>query len=234
MNEDLIMGNSEYKVENDEKEMLEKNLEMMEINAEVSKRSSCCCVFSLQTGVMMIVIIDVIYFLILAAITGMTYENFYGVAELETGIEFTLMTDGFCLILFFIRLCFGLWYIRSVLCPPKMDYQYIIEFGKLKWHTKRVKNMRIYFKNYALAANVSSIFIFIQTATLLIVLWKDTEMYFRYIFLLILSAFTLINLGTVYAHLKELDEQVTYRIHSYSNAVMARAAQQKEKQVAAV
>ena len=228
------MRNSEYKVENDEKEMLEKNLEMMEINAEVSKRSSCCCVFSLQTGVMMIVIIDVIYFLILAAITGMTYENFYGVAELETGIEFTLMTDGFCLILFFIRLCFGLWYIRSVLCPPKMDYQYIIEFGKLKWHTKRVKNMRIYFKNYALAANVSSIFIFIQTATLLIVLWKDTEMYFRYIFLLILSAFTLINLGTVYAHLKELDEQVTYRIHSYSNAVMARAAQQKEKQVAAV
>ena len=197
---------------------------MMEINAEVSKRSSCCLVFSLQTGVMMIVIIDVIYFLILAAITGMTYENFYGVAEKETGIEFTVMTDGVCLILFFIRLCFGLWYIRSVLCPPKMDYQYIIEFGKLKWHTKRVKNMRIYFKNYALAANVSSIFIFIQTATLLIVLWKDTEMYFRYIFLLILSAFTLVNLGTVYSHLKELDEQVTYRIRSYSNAVMARAA----------
>ena len=180
----------------------------------------------------MIVIIDAIIFLLLMAITGMTYENFYGVAETESGIEFTLMTDGFCLLLFFIRLCYGLWYIRSVLCPPKMDYQYIIEFGKLKWHTKRVKNMRIYFKNYALAANVSSIFIFIQTATLLIVLWKDTEMYFRYIFLLILSAFTLVNLGTVYAHLRELDEQVTYRIRSYSNAVMARAANQKEKQAA--
>ena len=169
---------------------------------------------------MMIVIIDTIIFMILLCITGMTYESFGYVAEQETGIAFTLMTDGFCLLLFFIRLMYGLWYIRSVICPPKMDYQYIVEFGKLKWHTKRVKNMRIYFKNYALAANVSSIFIFIQTATLLVVLWSETEMYFRYVFLLLLSAFTLVNLFTVYGHLKELDEQVTYRIRSYSNAVM--------------
>ena len=154
----------------------------------------------------MIVIIDAIIFLNLLCITGMTYENFSGVADGQSGIGFTVMTDGFCVLLFGIRLCYGLWYMRSVLCPPKMDYQYIVEFGKLKWHTKRVKNMRIYFKNYALAANVSSVFIFIQNITLLIVLWKDTEMYFRYIFLLLLSAFTLINLRTVYAHLKELDE----------------------------
>ena len=160
--------------------------------------------------------------MILLCITGMTYENFTDVAETETGIGFTLMTDGFCLLLFFIRLLYGLWYIRSVICPPKMDYQYIVEFGKLKWHTKRVKRMRINFKNYALAANVSSIFIFIQTSTLLVVLWSDTEMYFRYVFLLLLSAFTLLNLFTVYGHLKELDEQVTYRIRSYSNAVMAK------------
>ena len=194
----------------------------MNYSAEVSQRSSCCLVFSLQTGVMMIVIIDAIIFMILLCITGMTYENFTDVAETETGIRFTLMTDGFCLLLFFIRLLYGLWYIRSVICPPKMDYQYIVEFGKLKWHTKRVKRMRINFKNYALAANVSSIFIFIQTSTLIVVLWSDTEMYFRYVFLLLLSAFTLLNLFTVYGHLKELDEQVTYRIRSYSNAVMAK------------
>ena len=194
----------------------------MNYSAEVSQRSSCCLVFSLQTGVMMIVIIDAIIFMILLCITGMTYENFTDVAETETGISFTLMTDGFCLLLFFIRLLYGLWYIRSVICPPKMDYQYIVEFGKLKWHTKRVKRMRINFKNYALAANVSSIFIFIQTSTLIVVLWSDTEMYFRYVFLLLLSAFTLLNLFTVYGHLKELDEQVTYRIRSYSNAVMAK------------
>ena len=194
----------------------------MNYSAEVSQRSSCCWVFSLQTGVMMIVIIDAIIFMILLCITGMTYENFTDVADTETGIAFTLMTDGFCLLLFLIRLMFGLWYIRSVICPPKMDYQYIVEFGKLKWHTKRVKRMRINFKNYALAANVSSIFIFIQTSTLLVVLWSDTEMYFRYVFLILLSAFTLLNLFTVYKHLKELDEQVTYRIRSYSNAVMAK------------
>ena len=54
-------------------------------------------------------------------------------------------------------------------------------------------------------------------------------MYFRYCFLLLLSVFTLINLTTVYAHLRELDEQVTYRIRTYSNAVLARTASQAEK-----
>ena len=228
LNEDLI-GHNNSPLELDEKEKLQQNLDLMAYNAEVSTRSSCCCVFSLQTGVMMIVIMDTIIFMLLICITGMTYENFNDVAEGETGIGFTVVTDGFCVLLFLIRLLYGLWYMRSVLCPPKMDYQYIVEFGKLKWHTKRVKNMRIYFKNYALAANVSSIFIFIQTLTLLIVLWRDTEMYFRYCFLLLLSGFTLMNLMTVYAHLKELDEQVTYRIRTYSNAVMARTASLNEK-----
>lgn len=215
-------------------EKLQQNLDLMAYNAEVTTRKSCCFVFSLQTGVMMIVIIDAIIFLLLLCITGMTYENFELVDQEkgENGVGFTVVTDGFCILLYLIRLLFGLWYMRSVLFPPKMDYQYIVEFGKLKWHTKRVKNMRIYFKNYALAANVSSTFIFIQTLTLLIVLWKDTNLYFRYCFLVLLSLFTLVNLRTVYAHLHELDEQVTYRIRSYSNAVMARTASLNEKRAA--
>ena len=66
--------------------------------------------------------------------------------------------------------------------------------------------MRINFKNYVLASNVSSIFIFIQTLILFIVLYADAEMFFRYIFLFCLSVFTLFNLFTVNQHLKELDE----------------------------
>jgi len=132
------------------------------------------------------------------------------------------MTDGVCILLFLIRLLYGLWYAKNVIFPPKMDYQYIVEFGKLKWHTKRVKNMRIYFKNYVLASNVSSNFIFIQTFVLFIVMFSEAQMFFRYIFLFGLSVFTLINLFTVNLHLKELDEQVTYRIKTYSNAVMAK------------
>ena len=191
----------------------------MEYNSLVKKRKSCCCVFSLQTGVLLIVFLDLLVFMMIACITGMTVESFIYETSLDTdpeatnaGVGFTAMTDGFCLALFLVRLLFGLRYAHAVLFPPKMDYEYIIEFGKLKWHTKRVKNMRIYFKNYALAANVSSTFIFIQTAVLLAVLWSDTELYFRYCFLVLLSLFTLFNLGTVYAHLEELDEQVTYRI----------------------
>ena len=158
LHEDLIQQNE---AELDEKEKLQLNLDMMEYNAEVSVRKSCCIVFSLQTGVMLIVIMDMIIFMMLICITGMTYENFELTETGTSGLGFTLMSDGFCMLLFFIRLSYGLWYVRHVLFPPKMDYQYIVEFGKLKWHTKRVKNMRIYFKNYALAANVSSIFIFI-------------------------------------------------------------------------
>ena len=160
----------------------------------------------------------------------MTVENFdeYSISNL-TGVSFTMCTDGVCILLFFIRLLFAFWYTKAVLFPPKMDYQYIIEFGKLKWHTKRAKNMRIKFKNYALACNVSSVFIFIQTTMLLIVLWNESQMYFRYIFLLILSAFTMNNLRTVYAHLKELDAQVTYRIRTYSQAVLERMARKSAK-----
>ena len=202
----MIARNQDERIETDEREQLQKNMDLMEYYNEVSSRKSCCLVFSLQTGVLMIVIIDFLVFATLVAITGMTVESFQEIPEGESGYGFTAMTDGICLVLFFIRICFGIRYAKSVLLPPKMDYQYIVEFGKLKWHTKRVKSMRIYFKNYSLAASISSLFIFIQTVILLIVLWEDQEMFFRYVFLIALSAFTLFNLSTVYSHLKELDE----------------------------
>ena len=144
----------------------------MDYKSEQTVRKSCCLVFSLQTGVMMIVIMDVIIFAMICAICGMTAETF-DLEDKVSGMGFTLMTDGILILLFLIRLLFGLWYVMQVIFPPKMDYQYIVEFGKLKWHTKRVKNMRIYFKNYVLASNVSSIFIFIQTCILFIVLFSD-------------------------------------------------------------
>ena len=96
----------------DDKEKLQSNLDMMAYNAEVTVRKSCCCVFSLQTGVMMINIMDLIIFMILISITGMTYENFEGVKDGNSGLGFTLMTDGFCLLLFFIRLCYGFRYMK--------------------------------------------------------------------------------------------------------------------------
>ena len=76
LNEDLIQHNANHDGLLDEKEKLQLNLDMMEYSATVSVRKSCCCVFSLQTGVMMIVIMDFIIFMMLICITGMTYENF--------------------------------------------------------------------------------------------------------------------------------------------------------------
>lgn len=167
--------------------------------------------------------LDVLVFVMIASLTGLTAEQF-GNVKSGSSAGFTFVTDGICLILFMIRLYYAFRYVNSVLLPPQMDYQYIIEFGKLKWHTKRVKKMRIHFKNYTLASNVSSVFIFIQTGVLLIALWRDQQLYFRYCFLLLLSVFTMINLGTIYAHLKELDDQVTYRIRICKKAILAAEA----------
>ena len=116
--------------------------------------------------------LDVLVFVMIASLTGMTAETFETVKS-DSSVGFTFVTDGICIILFLIRLYYAFRYVNSVLLPPQMDYQYIIEFGKLKWHTKRVKKMRIHFKNYTLVSNVSSVFIFIQTSVLLLALWKD-------------------------------------------------------------
>ena len=187
---------------------------------EQKKRKSCCLVFSLQTGVLMIFTTDILIFTLLCCITGMTIETFDNdLMTLKGSAGFTLMTDGLVILLFLVRLLAGMRYAWAVMFPPKMDYEYIMEFGKLRWHTKRVKNMRIYFKNYALASNVSSTFIFIQTFILFLALWGSHNLYFRYLFLLSLSVFTLVNLMTVNYHLEELDEQVTFRIGKYTEAV---------------
>ncbi len=154
----------------------------------------------------MIVSTDIMVFVILASMTGMMVDNFDITTVSNNKLGFTFMTDGLVLIMFFIRMLFGFRYAFSVLFPPQMDYQYILEFGKLRWHTKRVKKMRIHYKNYALVCNVSSSFIFIQTLVLFLVLYSNTNLYFRYCFLLLLSVFTLFNLTTVYSHLDELDQ----------------------------
>ena len=170
LREDLIAGNESIKASHVQQLMKEE--ELTEFAASVSKRKSCCCVFSLQTGVLILCSIDFLVFVMIAFLTGMTAESFETKLT-ESSVGFTFVTDGICLLLFAIRLFYAFRYMKAVLIPPKMDYQYIIEFGKLKWHTKRVKKMRIHFKNYSLASNVSSVFIFMQTAVLLLVLWKD-------------------------------------------------------------
>lgn len=101
---------------------MQKNKDIMEYEALQHKRKSCCGVFSLQTGAMLIVITDVLVFILISCITGMTVENFVYFEDSNKGIGFTVMSDGILLLMFFVRLCYGLWYSWSVLFPPKMDY----------------------------------------------------------------------------------------------------------------
>lgn len=177
---------------------------------------------------MLIFSTDILNFVLLCGITGMTAQNLDDtVVRNHPTFGFTVLTDGLCILLFFYRLVTGAMYMRNVICPKKMDYQYIMEFGKLRWHTKRVKTMRIYFKNYALASNVTSIFIFIQNLTLFLALYDNHDLYFRYLFLLAMSAFTVICLVFVNSHLEELDEQVTFRISKYTEAVARRDKRQQ-------
>ena len=102
---------------------------------------------------------------------------------------------------------------------PKSDYSYLEENGDLRWHMRRVKTMRIAFKNYFLASAVATVFIMLQTTTLLFVVWQEVNNYYRYILLLGNAAVQIqLMFGPIKNHIKELDEQVTYRIKRFKRA----------------
>ena len=95
-------------------------------------------------------------------------------AEID-GTLFTVTTDGFIILLFFIKMVTGLVYLYKTLRPPVMDYQYMEERGKLRWHTRRIKQQRIHFKNYVLISNVTSVWILLQTVLLFLVLYDGSH-----------------------------------------------------------
>ena len=129
-----------------------------------------------------------------------------------------MTTDGFIVLLFFIKMVTGLVYLFKTLRPPAMDYQYMEERGKLRWHTRRIKQQRIHFKNYVLISNVTSVWILLQTCILFLVLYDGSnENFFRYGFLLFVSLFQLFALPKINDHLTELDQQVTYRIERHNS-----------------
>ena len=99
------------------------------------------------------------------------------------GYLFSAMTDGLLILLYSIKTWFGFTYLRQVYFLPKSDYSYLEDYGDLRWHTRRVKQMRIAFKNYFLASAVATTFILLQTTTLLLVVWSDVDNYYRYVLL---------------------------------------------------
>ena len=97
---------------------------------DISMRRNCCFIFSLQTGVTIIVLVDLTVFVMLACMTGMAFDDFnmiYGGEDknVANGTWFTILSDGVILIIFGIRTLLGLHYVRKSIWPPKMDYQYI-------------------------------------------------------------------------------------------------------------
>lgn len=130
-----------------------------------------------------------------------------------------MMTDGFLIMLYMRKVYSGVRYLYIVYFLPKMEYQYLEEHGDLKWHTRRVKRMRIEFKNYFLSSCVATVFIILQTSLLLLVIWSDLDAFFRYGLLLINAVIQCyLMLFPIRQHIKELDEQVTYRIKRYRSA----------------
>ena len=176
---------------------------------------------------MTVVLLDISIFVLICAMSGLTFKTSvedtvvsgeHADAQGVDGTMFTLTTDGFLILLFFIKMVFGLIYLTRTLRPPSMDYQYLEEFGKLKWHTRRIKRQRIHFKNYVLLSNVTSVWILLQTSLLFLVLRNSSNnIYFRYGFLILVSLLQLMLVPTINLHLDELDYQVTYRIERYAS-----------------
>lgn len=205
-------------------------------------RANCFGVFSLQTGVTMIIWFDFFFFTLLCCQFGLGFEETQSMAQDNDGDViilqqgplhlnlFNLMTDGVCIALSGIKLYFGLQYLLNVSYPPKIAYEYLDDgLGKFQWHTKRVKVMRHIFKNYFLASMVAYIFIGMQTIVLLMIFWDSTIIYFRYACLLLVCMFQFLALWKLGQHLQELDQQVNYRITKYRYVQSSELQQQKYK-----
>ena len=129
-------------------------------------RKSFCFVFSLQTGVTVILLFDLIVLTCLCSLYGLNYMDSAQNLELvsatneikSNGTIFNLMTDGLLIALYLFKVYHGIRYLYIVYLLPKQEYQYLEEHGELKWHTRRVKRMRIEFKNYFLVSSVATVF----------------------------------------------------------------------------
>lgn len=195
-------------------------------------RKNCFGVFSLQTGIMLIIFFDFFFFALLICQFGLGYEETQAMEDRSSGAKvnvttsyglfqinlFNILTDGLCILLQGIKTYYGFKYMQNVSFPSKIEYQYLDDgFGKFQWHTKRVKKMRHIFKNYFLASVVAYIFIFLQTIILLMIFWDQTVIYFRYIILLIVCCFQFLAMYKLTQHLEELDLQVNYRIQKFKH-----------------
>ena len=117
------------------------------------------------------------------------------------------MTDGLIILLYSIKVVFGVIYLRQVYFLKKSDYSYLEEHGDLRWHTRRVKQMRIAFKNYFLASSVATVFTLLQTSILLVVVWSDIDDWYRYVILVgnaLLQCWLMFK--PIKNHIIELDE----------------------------
>ena len=127
----------------------------------------------------MIFLFDLIVLIILCSLYGLNYMN--ATSEVSTlidnpkpnGTMFNLMTDGLLILLYLYKVYRGARYLYIVYFLPKMEYQYLEENGHLKWHTRRIKKMRIEFKNYFLVTSVATVFILLQTVVLMAVITEN-------------------------------------------------------------
>lgn len=100
------------------------------------ERNNCFGVFSLQTGVTMIIWFDLFFFTVLCCQFGLGYEETSNIDDdpeneiiLSQGPFhinlFNLMTDGVCILLSGIKLMYGIRYLMNVSMPPKIAYEYL-------------------------------------------------------------------------------------------------------------
>lgn len=130
---------------------------------------------------MIVVFMDFLVFILMVHLAGMVYMDIRDFrisadhkiqVESNRGSWFIFMTDGIVCLAYGVKFLFGIYYLFFTIKPPAMDYKYIMDNGKYQWRMKRVKQMRMNFKNYALASNILSTFIFFHTLVLFCVLFN--------------------------------------------------------------
>ena len=188
----------------------------------------------MQTGVTLIVVLDMIITILIIVLFGLTYED--SRQEVIASIEaerpktdyydphpfnvrfnmFTVLTDGFVIVLYLAKSISGLRFVWEACFPPEkeFDFRYDKEAGDARWEIRLAKAKRAKLVQYFYISANSMIFVLFLNLMLLGIFSASIDRWWKYI---TLSALNLLQLTVlmryIYLLMSELDSDITEMCH---------------------
>ena len=148
-------------------------------SADFAKRrkSSCMCLFRLETGVAVHVYIDFILFFTLLATASLSVKHILQVKDFKekadldvnsfnkdrTVFWFDFVTDYIMIFMMAIKVVFAFLYGYNLAWPGQMDEEFLMDSrGEEKWYIRVISTQRSHLQNYYMASVMFQRFSFVQ------------------------------------------------------------------------